>query len=532
MRAVAALCLLVVGCSSTYVTEVDLTQDGRREVAFFAVLDEARAIVRTTTPLVLEADGTSRGAARTLTLEAGESEVVLVRFGFDALAPGFLTDRLDALEIRIAPPPADRTRRLAVDGTVLVDAPLPAATELSRVELRSASSLAPLGTEDRSATSVRTGLTLTTPIDPEHCRNPQAESLRPFGATAQLSVPNDPGFHTFRWVVHVAPDVLLVGTGPALYVLERGGTIEAPPHVPGTPGPWLPLDSLAPEPEGLFNAGLAVDPTTEGQSSRRVVIAAATEYEPDRFRSYVFELTYRDGTLGEVVTSTVFEERARNLAFAEDGSYAVVGDQGLFLLFDRGSIRSYPLPPPIGIVDESRQVLATRDPEYPWISGTRNRLNRLSLARDGWSTQVITPPSQESLHFAGLASVTEGGATRAWALGNPGLFLALEEGTWVDHPLIMPPAFGPCSPSGNVAAPEIVGPMESMARGGGHLYMAHKGCTAFLAVRQSDLCVSMARVEGRPIEMVEDFVEALEVFRGELVAVGQGGVVYAGRIED
>ncbi len=526
--------LLLAGCSSHHVTEIDLTQGAGDEVVFFVVFDEANAIARTTTPLRLDADGASGGEAPSITLERDEASVVLVRFGLDTLVTGYEPERFDDLEIRIAPPPAERTRRLAPGGRTVSDSALPPTATLARVELRAeGDALAPLDAGERLASGVRTGLTLTTPIDPEFCRNVDAEPLRPFGAAASVGVVEPEPFGTLRAVAHVEPDVLLVGTGSALYVLRRGGVVSAPPLTPGTPGPWLPYETLAPEPNGLGNGSVAVDPTTAGQASRRVVLTVETDLGGELFRGYVFELTYQDGTIGDVVTATVVETRVRDVAFAEDGSYAVVGDEGTFVVVSPdGAIRAYPIPPPNGTRDEARTVVATQDPEFPWIAGTRNRLHRLAVARGAWSTQGVTPPSQESLHFVGLTSSTDGAPARSWALGAAGLLMTFEDGEWVKQPLLMPPAFGPCSPSGAVAEPELTGPMEAMAQSGGYLYTVAKGCTGFPVVRETDRCVSMLAIEGRPVELVDDFIEAAEVSNGELVVVGHRGEVYAARVGD
>ncbi|MEQ8278053.1 MAG: hypothetical protein RMA76_28390 [Deltaproteobacteria bacterium] len=520
------------GCTTHHVTEVDLAADAARTISFFVVLDEANTITRTTTPLFVEADGTSRGTARSVTLDGDEAHVVLVRVPVEVLGPSFVGSRFDDVEVRVEAPPMERLRRFATGGGTVVDAAIPGDAELSRVDFEGATT-APISSDDALASRVRGAITLTTPVDPEFCRDTSIAPLAAFGAEAKLELPGEGGATTLRGLIAVEPDVVVVAAQGGLYVVRRGGRAQTPALVPGTPGPWLDLTALSPEVDNGFFAGLAVDPRDANGSSRRIVLAVTMEYALEQFRSAVYEVTYRDGTLGEVVTSTVFDHRARDVAFAADGTYAVIGDEGTFLEGrPDGTLRSLPIPAPVGPIDESRQVIATEDPEFPWVAATRGRLHRFVDERQAWSGKIIIQPSQESLHFAGLSAVREDGEIGIWALGSAGLLLKLEDGDWAEKPLVMPPSYGPCSPSGNVATPILAGSTEALGGGEGLLFPVKTGCTAVPVVRVSDTCTWMLPIEGRATRLGDDLIEVIDVFDGELFAAGKGAYLYSTRIAE
>jgi hypothetical protein len=532
VRRIAAIAFLLgASCSSRVNTKIDLAGEPGLSIAVFAVFAENGVLKRVTPPLGLESGMQVFGERPEIELSAGEDRVVLIRMTEDVLAaayPGFDLDRREALTADVDLPPIPAVRRLGTSGTdVFLDGGLPEGAVFSLVPLDGKTSAPPsqLAPNDSLVAAARAGIELTVPVDVEYCRDDALPPIVPFGARPNILNEVNPNPGRISEVARVDDDTMIAVTSFALYVLRRGRQASAD-------GEFVFNESFPPGVNGKY-VDVAIDPTSMPDGSRRMLAMGSFEITRDEGDGYLFVLRHDPaGRIEHVRTATVVPGAAgRSVAYASNGDLVALMDRGVVFVGsgDATDLVRADIPPAPGPLDESRHVVYTGDPEHPWLAATRGRFHLFDRMRSRWETTQVMNEVQESLHFNGIdAKHRADGSPIRWAAASRGPYFRFDGMGWGLVEPILPPRATTCAEGGTAEFP-LRGtlPIESLAVRGEYVYSVWEGCSLLFEMRDSDHCVAIREIEGRPPRLFEDLFECVREHDGELFVAGHAGLIYS-----
>ncbi|MCK6547655.1 hypothetical protein L6R52_17525, partial [Myxococcota bacterium] len=401
------------------------------DLAFPVIVDalgEPRSVLA---PLSIRGGVVSPSDPTLLSVDVDRETLVLVGLTAGALSdvePAFVRARLADVELRRAAPPETSTWR-AADG--LAELPIPSTAALLALE---DDGLVPAPTALSAALVAR--LSVTVPIDPEHCSAGLPSELHPFGVASEL-LPDATDGGALDRVVRVDDDHLVGVTraGGRLHVLTRGGAA----------GPAVTL----PAPEGVFAEvnGLAYD-----AAARRVLVAGRVvtcAEGPACETGTVWEVSMGEGGLEGAVTSTrAAGHELTSVAIDRLGRALVTGTDGLLLVRDPGTssfVRAPALPThePRGERADLDHVIALVDPAALHAIAGVFRIFAGDATVPDVRFEAIAATAGQTTRFRSVAEAPDG---ELWVVARPSALLRGRVGrgfTAVEPRL--PPRYAPCA---------------------------------------------------------------------------------------
>ncbi|MCK6551076.1 hypothetical protein L6R52_34895 [Myxococcota bacterium] len=523
----AGLLVALTACTERVVVTFEPPSADER-YSLFVAIDASGAPVRTGDVWGVEDGRVVFGGDPRFALEPGEDAVV-VSFTADALraiSPGFLGARETELRVRVAPPP--EAPRLAVDDDpTLVDAALPDALSVRTGTGRSDDAT----TRARLVASLRATLTLTLPIDPEHCRPEPPIRFVPYGATAQLfpstlAIPGEPSGQPSEWwrkirSAHVIDeDLVFAATAKVLFLVERGRAPSLPPTPggfdPAEPAPTVFVDDLGTfEPVATVTA---IEPTQRTPGEHVVVVAGF-----DEGRLVVWELSVsRRGivVLGRVpIEGDAFRGVLFDVAVDGAGNTVITG-RGLMLARPAGAaaFRRVLAPDADG---DLRRIVATSDAARPHFVGEdTGQLFLGDALAERWEI-FLRGDRLNDRRYYGLAA-DDG---ELWAVGPKGtLFRSLEGVAFAPLEVQLPPSAYACgSAAVEGGLPRLTRTMTDVQLDDDAAYLLLAECSGVLRVRRSDLCATTIAAEGTDIAARETGWGMRTLAAGQLFVYGNLG---------
>ena len=492
---------ILAGCTKTELATIDLS-DREGVVAFIVVLDERDEALRVTRPFGVEQGNVSFGERPQLELTAEESEAVLLELDRSALLlrhPDFVMERAEELEVELrAPPPAEVVRGvdpLRATKETAIDA---AGTRLT--DLLDESSLE---ADSARARAILSQLTLTLPIDPEHCR-PTDAAFVPFGREAALISDPDRMARSLDGALLLGSRALL-RTRLAVHLVDRGGAIDR-----------LGSFEAALLGDSSFLTDFALDPT-----SGRLMAAVITPRGLAPSASAVVELSPTSTSI-EYVRSVLELDpgELEGIAISREGRTAALGENGSVHLEEpNGSFSVRKIDDPAED-PKARTISWTDDPARPLIATSRNRIQVWDRDTDRFAAEVVVLPTEVSLHLDAIA--TDG--AEIWTAGSGGFLMRLTGGVFERIEPKLPPRYVGCATQGGVGL--FVDDILDLALYDGYAYAVLAKCSALMAIRMSDRCVSLLSVDGAEPHLLQEEVDGLrsvDVAGGEVLVTDAAG---------
>lgn len=437
-----------------------------------------------------------------------------------AARPGFTVDRIGTLEVVDATAPAEQAQR---DGTLLGRAPFPASTRLWRVESgrdpRAISSVDP----ERDAFTGRWQLGL--PFDPEHCRDTLGTSFTEWDVFAALRPLEGPELNLdLRRVAALDRDRVLAATATRLFVVDRSRPLRPEELGAALPARTVAMRTLWPEAtEPVLTA--VVTPPSPAPALEALALIRGTE--DGREQTRLVRLRVSADGLTEVRTSTTLPGDLDRLAIDEARRFALPATEGRVYFGALNTDDLSPVTIPDAEGERFRGVLATGDPEAPWlVTGRSSAYERLAGPNGRW-TQTILSRVGESLRLRALAAAGPANGRQRWAGGTSGVLYARRDGVWARAMPALPPRFGVCGNLTDAPRPEYRDGVDALDITDGALTIVSDDCFGLVRIRLSDGCSAVLTLAERRIGRTEGAVRALSSRDGQLVGVGSGGRVWS-----
>lgn len=524
MRRLLLTALALTGCSETYSFPLSSVEF---DYGFVVTFGEAGGPKRVS-PAFGVADGrVTFGEIPALPLEDGESRFVFVALDRSRIHPAFVPSRAAEIEGLLEPPPSQlAVEPSATSGRLTGKVALPDDAEL----LTSALEGEALRAVEPGEFDLADRVSIRIPVDPEHCQNLGQTELAPYAADATpISGPYQDFINT---VYQLDDDRLLAADSLRVFIVPRGGTVGS---TTARPGPvWSVYDAEAPMVlDGI--RGVAVGPARPDGSRPVVAVGGERLEEPTYAQVWPLRLD-GDRITQEGPSIRVPGGAFRSVGFTPDGRLWIGQNAGILGTLDEdGALQTVvTLPHRDDVDDYTPRIHATGDPEYPLMVSTRSRVHVLDA--DGtWTSQFITRGGilgPDVLAFFGLAMIRDEGRAELWAAGSRGQiarrtgdeqFVLFEDAMMA---LSYPPRFEPCASSRNPGEPldfnrDIFGAVID----GDYLLMAYENCTALVAVRRSDLCVSLVPRSGEPPSFDDASIISMHLYGRRLVVGTMDGQV-------
>jgi hypothetical protein len=485
-RALLYVLLFAAACDSRRI--VGARPDGLSFDLAFPVITELSGVpLRIAPPFRVD----ELAAPVLLDIDLERETLFLVGLNLDTLreiAPELIEP--EAIALSLADPPQTPVRRETSTG-ILSDRSVPAEMAILRLEDRDPASFVE---DEMRAPSLRKKLTLTFPIDPEHCGEDRPPLLR----RADLESESE-GLELTRVLRLDGDRVLALARSPAtLYLYTRGA-------------PSVTREFSTAGVDFVLAGGLAVHTSSTGV--RTVIVAAEKKLGDDRADGVIYELDLEGSNFSPTRTATTVPGKPLyDLLYDRTGNTIAVGELGVVLVRATGEtdFLEQPRPP---VVDAQPELLAITagSPERPhFVAGVFRTFsgNALSAA---WSLEQVAPLEGEKVSVVQLAEAAGG---ERYAVTVPSGFYRAspnEPLARVRWPRL--PRFRECT---NLEIDEPVELRDVVAHGD-DAYVA-SACGALLRVRGPNVCVSVVELEGRTIDLDGPSVSALDVSHGFLTA--------------
>jgi hypothetical protein len=479
------------------------------------------------------------GGRPELTATGSDKELLLVGFTKAELARdhrGFDPTRERELAVTLDVPPAAPELVQLPSGQFTLRSALPA----DSLVLKATGGRAGGGLAPDPGSMVLGALTLSLPLDPEPCRDPAKDVLRPFGAVGQLlppstpipgeqTTPPDPGdpWRELEWVARPDPDRVIALAFNMLYLVQRGEPIDlgaAATFDAARPSLIIPLLGL---PLGARGSAtdMVLDPQPLRDGSRRLLVLQSLSG-----RAFVSEFRVEPpgGGLLWVRSSTVAMlamTKDKALAIAIDpasGATLVVGDEGLIAAQTSSAARFVAQPGPIDLGGTTLGlVLATGDPSSPHLIGADDGRLFLGDALRGRWDPAFRGASASTIHYTGGALAPDG---ELWAASTGGvLYRRPRGGDWTDVDLSVPPRAYACAGPSHSLGGKIFGVAVTAA----DAFVTPEKCSALIRIPRGDPTCRAAVVRGQdPIADSSLDNEGLDFSPPYLTVGGAAGALY------
>ncbi len=437
----------------------------------------------------------------------GESGAVLLEISADSLSSydaRFDPARIAEVTLELAAPPGAPTAFRDND-ELLIRAPIPPGVWQMAF------------TSDTPALDLGR-LTLRFPVAIDHCTNPNAGNLTPFGPQMDIFADHpEISPRTIRNFIPLDSQHLLVQTNLALYLVERGkGIVDETVVGLDSPGSRFHLPQFLP---GGILDDVAIDPR-EGPRRRVLIAVHVGDDRGIEHDGYALQLSLSADGLRWVGTATTSPGyRYRSVAIDGQGTAMILADEGLTLLDDQPGWRRLTLPASTGY-DESRKIIATGNPDIPFMMGTRRRIHIYRRGTDDFDTHAVEGSTEQSIHFRGFSADPEP-IFDGWAAGTDGAIFRRTPLRWRPVLLALPPRYALCASTDRPPF-ALVRNGEAIVVAGQYAYLAISDCSAVVVIRRMDECASLLTDSG-PAQNVMGGYVSLAVFNGEIFAAGHEG---------
>ncbi len=507
MRGCAALGALLLGaCQAPAVVPINAEGTG---VVFLVMVDADGAPTRISSGLVLDDGVPVAGERPRLRVDPPEVGAVAVSLSPQVLAeidPLFDPQRLSEVVLSIGTPPRE-VERLPQGAEILLKSRLPKSASLTAYA-------------DVSLDSLSESLTLSVVVDPERCRNPNFEPLVPFGRVANVLADTDVVLRTGgikQIVASPFDDQVLLGTFIGIFLARPGeGVLPVRQPSQNEPGNGVRVDHplLA---SGEI-VGFVVHPVPLPNGDRRILLVESQETPGPLGRLYW--LDWGPEGLKQLRTATVSAgHRFRSVAQAANGDILLGADGGKLLLYDGDQWLRRSLTSSTQLM--GGPVLATRDPQRPWVVATGNFLHMYRADLDIFESFE----AEARIQRLGLRPT---GSLEVWAGGDLGGLYVFQE-RWSRVSLALPPRYGPCA--AETTLPHSLNrKMDGVFFLDDYLYLLPVECAVVMAVRLQDRCVSLQVPQGMPVQTGVADYEALSIAQDQLLVGGHSGLLYRAKI--
>lgn len=359
-----------------------------------------------------------------------------------------------------------------------------------------------------AAETLRRGLTLEIPISVEACRLAEGLELVPFssGTTTLRDI-------ELRYVQLVSRDRVLASSFGTLLVIDRGQPLDDTPYVPGAVSKRIPL----PDHFGnrkVTNHALSLSPITRPDGTREVLVAATVDRS---FRLVEAELS--SAGLRFVGTATITEEELKGVAFDAEGAVIAAGGERTVLTRAPGERTFVRQTPPdtsaLGFQSEFRLVRMSGVPSLPHLIGGEAQVYLGDAFTGTWRKEAFVSFLSTKLQVDDLALSVGPEGEDLWVTGDTAIFRKPPGGSWSQLDLDYPSRLTPCLGTDVQAV---------------HLLPTHAlialDCTAMIAVRRRDLCVSVIPARDTAIALQPGALKQMAADSERLIAVGRDGVVH------
>ena len=529
MRLPVWLVMLVVltACEKGRTVAVDL-RGVTAELAVVLTLDGNEVPVRVSAPFSLSEGSVLAGSPPDWDLEGSEQTMIAVALDDAALSSlyGDLAPRDGQPTIELAPPPD----RPSFDPQ----------TSLTEVWLQTAvgpdafviPADAPAGQRldiDEYPT-VQAELRVRLPVDPEPCLPRGERRLYPYAAELDGAF-DDLGFTRVQQrlsdVARLDNNTALIA-GPGLYVLRRGQRAARGRSTHDESDIWIPGILLFPNGRGGRVVSIALLPAG-GDGVRRGVITARSSTEDEGDISWIHQITF--GPNGVFLEQTLAELAGRQLENVDidaDGRFVTIAEDGQVFVGELGSttLENYTVTdrPLEGLV-----VGWTGQQDNPIVVGADLALYLANTDLDMWGP-IDVSAFNDSSEISEIALLPE--RNQIWAAGTNAAIMVREgRGDWEYPSLQLPPRFEPCAiPMSPLEGLRTKLNVDAIAAGDGYIYLSQESCTAVIALREQDRCVSVLTPDGGPAQLVtsgddDKQLRGATYESGQLIMVGDDGRV-------
>lgn len=468
-------------------------------------------------------------------LRKNETRAVLIaldRETLSALLPSFDASRSAALLARLAaPPPAPQIEEgpdLTVRG--LVTTALPPGARLHAVTAEGRDNLLEVSPADIVLQqNVRDRVSLEVPVDHEYCRLAGASSLLPIAESpaAFAGVGTHPADYSFR-------DTKRLGDGRVVMISWSGIFLahEDEPWVLG-PESYLRLNFT-----GVPPRALAIDPTPAPDGRTRIVVSGGhIENEDTRFAGY-WILTAGERDLKLVETATIADHAFGEVAVGRDGRI-IFGLQKEPKLYERPapeSMTSTVVPafrwvdlPMRPAADDTTQVTATEDDEYPFAVASEGRLHLWRTSAGAWVSRDFDQPGLLRLELARPMDVVaegRGDSFGVWVGAQYGQIFYFDQTPIVErYEVPLPPRGYPCSKSGGPTPLVSLPNISTLGVTSERVFATLGGCNPLFVIARDFKCAQVILRDDAPIKDMEPDFHATELVGRSLVAGGENGML-------
>jgi hypothetical protein len=302
-------------------------------------------------------------------------------------------------------------------------------------------------------------------------------------------------------------DRVLLRTADAIHLLDRGGTIDLSRSFDAHTFDDPELSAML--------THMALDPSPRQDGTRRVVAAVMRDRADAPGDSLLVELSIGD-SIELVRTATRVEAvELERVSISREGRVAALAEDAVVYLEEPdGSYSTRRLDDP-DPSPKARSLLWIDDPARPLIATSRNRIHSSDPAVERFTAELVSLPNVMSLHLFAVAQ-REG---ELWLGGNSGYLAREESGVIEPIAIALPPRYIECSTAqGDLSLFED--DVLDLALSEGHAFALLSRCSALMAVRRSDGCVSLLSLDGSTPHIVDEDEEGLrsiDLQDGELV---------------
>lgn len=515
MRRLLLTALVLAGCSETFSFPLS---DVEFDYGFVVTFGEAGGPKRVSRAFGVADGRVVFGEVPALELEEEERRFIFVALKKGVIHPAFVPARAAEIEgLLEAPPPGLVVEPSAANGRLTGKLRLPDDATLLTSAL-DGDDLRPVEPGEFDLTD---RITIRIPVNPEYCQNVGQTELAPYAADARPIPASD----TINTVHLLDEGRLLVADSTRIFIVPRGGVTDTSTR----PGPlWSVFDDPAGMPKDSLRS-VAVGPKRPDGSLPVVAVGGEYVVEPTYARAWPLRIE-GDRIVQEGPSVQTAGDAFRSVGFTPDGRVWIGGNEGIIATLDEdGALATAViLPHRDDLHDYTAAIHATGDSEYPLMISTRSRVHVLD--REGtWTSQFIQRGGilgPDPLVFFGLGLVRDQEGAELWAVGSrsqiarrrdDGSFILLED---EEMTLSYPPRFEACASSRNPGEPlDFNRHIFAAAIGSAYVHLAYENCSALVAVRRSDLCVSMVPRRGAPPTFEEASIRSMDR-RGHLLVVG------------
>lgn len=527
-RAIIIAALSLNACDERAVNQLDL-RGLEFEFGFLVLAGDGGGLTQVS-PFFGVEGGEVKGTLPVYALREDETRAVLIaldRESLRAALPSFDAERAEGLVAVLRAPPESPVivegEALAVRG--MVTTALPAGAKLYSVTSEDHDNILAISEADIVLQqNVRTQVSLEVPVDHEYCRIETMTPLRSIaGAPDSFAMlPTDFAGYSFR-------DTKRFGDG-RLAMVSWSGIFLAREDEPWV---WSEDSYLQLQLPNLPPRALAIDPRPYPDGRTRIVVTSGHiigDQPKDRFGGYwIVSAGERDLRLEDTVI--IPEHAFGEVAIGRDGRI-IFGMQKEPIVYDLvpgEAARWHTLASRSGDEDDTTQVTATEDDEYPFVVATDGRLQLWKTSTGGWVTRDYDQPGLLIVELPrpmDLIAEGSGDSFGVWVGVQYGqIFHFDQNSTFQRYDVPLPPRGYPCSKSGMPVPLGGLPGIATLAVTPTHVFTMLQGCNPLFIIERNFRCAQVVSRNDEEIESNQPDFHSLEIVGSSVVAGGDSGLL-------